>query len=838
MLMTPSHDGGVPPLHRFKWMAEHGCKLQELGYPLLPIAPGAKYPGLFDGMSWRGFTGWQGYAMAASTEEQVEEWSGWPGAGIGIPCGLIGGLDLDILDAEACLAAYELAGKALGPPLTYRVGLAPKRLIPYRMAEPFAKVKHGPMEFLALGQQFVAYGIHPDTQSPYHWPVEELSDIPFAELPVVTEQQVRAFMAAAYERLPPGLRTKAPERDRSGEVYYARGGDQRGTWEATAAAVEHIPVGDDSHDAWIKLGLAIKGSVGDRGLELWDRWSRQSAKYKPGECARRWAAPSFAPRDVGFGHLWTRATEAGWQPPGDLIFSQERADQLAGLVEHRAQPWLDRIKAAQEGNFDPETGEVIEGEIAVIEDTDNALIPLPPLVASENLWRRPGGDLPGDDLAREAGGILGLITDWLSKTAHKPQPILNLGAAIALCGALMGHQYKYTGAGDLRTNVMILGLAGSGAGKNHPIKQIAALLEEAGLRDFNLGRSVGSTAGIISAITRHFTGALIVDEAGKFFSRLLSDRCPAHLAAAAELMTTLATSATGVFVDDVKAADRDPKAIRWDVPDPCFCLYGVTVGEPLWESLNSGLALDGFLARLIILQTPDDDPDEQYDAEKVSLRRGEVAQALLHLVVGAGTPVTTISVASATGGRKPKIEGKGESMTRKWDAPDPYDVPATFEAVTLMRKLGKQDQIDLRASRGNDNFSSIIARRGEYTAKMALIRAVSRDPFAPVIEEEDVIWGRGVVVFYQKDLIKAVEDNVSDGKWDATVVRINKIIRDAKGWIPQNEITRRTQRIPPRERADALAQLLEAGKIEARALPADGGNGGRARTEFRIARRR
>ena len=193
----------------------------------------------------------------------------------------------------------------------------------------------------------------------------------------------------------------------------------------------------------------------------------------------------------------------------------------------------------------------------------------------------------------------------------------------------MGHQYKYTGAGDLRTNVMILGLAGSGAGKNHPIKQIAALLEEAGLRDFNLGRSVGSTAGIISAITRHFTGALIVDEAGKFFSRLLSDRCPAHLAAAAELMTTLATSATGVFVDDVKAADRDPKAIRWDVPDPCFCLYGVTVGEPLWESLNSGLALDGFLARLIILQTPDDDPDEQYDAEKVSLRRGEVAQALL-----------------------------------------------------------------------------------------------------------------------------------------------------------------------------------------------------------------
>ena len=39
------------------------------------------------------------------------------------------------------------------------------------------------IEFLALGQQYVVYGIHPDTQEPYRWPVEDLSDVPLSELP-------------------------------------------------------------------------------------------------------------------------------------------------------------------------------------------------------------------------------------------------------------------------------------------------------------------------------------------------------------------------------------------------------------------------------------------------------------------------------------------------------------------------------------------------------------------------------------------------------------------------------------------------------------------------------
>ena len=50
---------------------------------------------------------------------------------------------------------------------------------------------------MGRGQQVVAFGIHPDTSSPYHWPGHSPLDTRFEDLPVVTEAAVRAFLAAA-----------------------------------------------------------------------------------------------------------------------------------------------------------------------------------------------------------------------------------------------------------------------------------------------------------------------------------------------------------------------------------------------------------------------------------------------------------------------------------------------------------------------------------------------------------------------------------------------------------------------------------------------------------------
>lgn len=44
----------------------------------------------------------------------------------------------------------------------------------------------------------------------------------------------------------------------------------------------------DDYAAWIGVGMALR-ALGDVGLGLWDGWSRNSEKWKPGACERAWA---------------------------------------------------------------------------------------------------------------------------------------------------------------------------------------------------------------------------------------------------------------------------------------------------------------------------------------------------------------------------------------------------------------------------------------------------------------------------------------------------------------------------------------------------------------------
>jgi P4 family phage/plasmid primase-like protien len=63
----------------------------------------------------------------------------------------------------------------------------------------------------------------------------------------------------------------------------------------------------NDHDSWVKVGMALS-SLGDTGLSLWEEWSRQSEKYKSGECTNRWR--SFTPNDgITLGSLFHWADE-------------------------------------------------------------------------------------------------------------------------------------------------------------------------------------------------------------------------------------------------------------------------------------------------------------------------------------------------------------------------------------------------------------------------------------------------------------------------------------------------------------------------------------------------
>lgn len=75
-----------------------------------------------------------------------------------------------------------------------------------------------------------------------------------------------------------------------------------------------IDINSISYDDWLRIGLSIKSQhQGERGLKIWDDWSKTGVRYKEKECTQRWNGFS----DLGvvrIGTLFYFAKQHGWTP--------------------------------------------------------------------------------------------------------------------------------------------------------------------------------------------------------------------------------------------------------------------------------------------------------------------------------------------------------------------------------------------------------------------------------------------------------------------------------------------------------------------------------------------
>ena len=80
------------------------------------------------------------------------------------------------------------------------------------------------------------------------------------------------------------------------------------------SALKAIDVAAVPRSDWIAVGMALK----EEGfpLEVWDEWSRNDSRYKPGECERIWNGFHGYPNPVRGGTIVKLARQRGWSPSG------------------------------------------------------------------------------------------------------------------------------------------------------------------------------------------------------------------------------------------------------------------------------------------------------------------------------------------------------------------------------------------------------------------------------------------------------------------------------------------------------------------------------------------
>ena len=135
-------------------MERFGPRLVANGYPILPIMPGTKKPGRYRNGAWSDYPDWTRHAERADHRARAGGLADLAGgrrrhrrrAGRR-------GRHRHREDPELALELERLARARLGDTPALRIGRAPKRLLVYRAAAPFAGIRRAPIEVLGLGQQ-------------------------------------------------------------------------------------------------------------------------------------------------------------------------------------------------------------------------------------------------------------------------------------------------------------------------------------------------------------------------------------------------------------------------------------------------------------------------------------------------------------------------------------------------------------------------------------------------------------------------------------------------------------------------------------------------------------
>lgn len=287
-------------------------------------------------------------------------------AGTGILTAKNPAADIDIRDEALARELEKLAIETLGP-APRRIGQPPKVLLVYRTDRPFNKLstrgyrlpgdspddKAHRVEFLANGQQFVAYNVHVTTGQPYQWNGKgDPLSVPASALATITEAQAREYIRRCDEILarhgtPVGrlaAQREANLRDASRPEQLAAH-DMAECREAIAA----IPNENLEYDDWISVIYAIKGALGEQGLADALHWSAKSEKDRPEETRRAYAAAR--PTSIGAGTLYFWAREAGWKPKPSEPATGDPIERLRVEILSDIQAGPEAIDAAKPPQF-------------------------------------------------------------------------------------------------------------------------------------------------------------------------------------------------------------------------------------------------------------------------------------------------------------------------------------------------------------------------------------------------------------------------------------------------------------------------------------------------------
>jgi hypothetical protein len=516
----------------------------------------------------------------------------------------------------------------------------------------------------------------------------------------------------------------------------------------------------DDYDTWYQVGMALHHE--GHAFDVWNSWSSKSSKYFGAkDCEIHWR--SFKRQGpastITIGSLVHLAQAHGWSPGPQSNPKMDAmiADLLANEASKKKSSPVKAVEPEpiQDANR-PDTGQIQ----AAPRDVD--FIP---------------------------SGLIGDTVAWIVKTSIKPQPELALMNVIAAMGAVIGR--RYASPWDTRTNIYAIGIAGTGAGKDHSRKQIKKLMAEANLVRFLGGDSIVSDRGMLKGIEGHPEQILHLDEIGMLLQVITGANAAAHLRGVSKALTELYSSSSTVYNSGSYASAEIAPIVIYS---PHLCVYGTTTLESYAAALTRTAVKDGSLNRFIVMPTSNDHPPR---------RRDEISPKVPEALISRWRSIADY-VPPGNGDIQALGIGVGAAPT-----------PQTVEWGSQLNRIHDMGDFEDSMMIADKAHGALWNRYRENCIKVAMILAVCRNPLLPIIDGGDLDHAEAIIQRSIKFMVSIADDHIADNPFEKQCNLVLGIIRDGgKTGANRSEIMRKA-RMKAKDLTDVLSSMSEAGRIYA-----------------------
>ena len=410
-------------------------------------------------------------------------------------------------------------------------------------------------------------------------------------------------------------------------------------------------------------------------------------------------------------------------------------------------------------------------------------------------------------------GLVGDVADYTMATSVRPHRPYAIAGALLIVSALSRNRYR-VGATNTGLDIQLLTSGQSGSGKDSPRGTAHEILGMSGMPEVAID-NLASGPALIRALSEQGEVLLLQDEYGRMLLSADSAGAGGHnYTVLTEIMSLYGKSTKRLGGKRYAQTSQNINSI-WH---PFFNLMGSTTQENLMKALKSDAVRDGFLNRLIVVQS-----------DQVNLAEGQPDRSGLHQLLlktkalanradpAAATIATLIGEPAQVSVGAPAVSGPD----REW-----IDIDATPEAEALLHAIAIKEieRIKDRA------YGGLWARWRENVIKIAGILAVGVKSTKPVITLDIVNWANDFITWCIESLVVDLDDHMADSPFEAIMKKVLRIIKKApsyakaartdaertmlmKGYISRGTLLRLAH-MSSKELASVIETLLEQGSIE------------------------